>query len=122
MTRDKVIIVVRGGVAEVLDAPNKVKVNILDFDELEEGFCPVCEKDLYDYDTDSVNDQCPDCGYNKNMTDEELIELAQNYYKDCFIGEKGMNFQPLIDAIANNFLYILAMIILLAYYFVNRKD
>jgi predicted RNA-binding Zn-ribbon protein involved in translation (DUF1610 family) len=85
MTRDKVIIVVRGGVAEVLDAPKYTEVMIIDFDNLEGGQCPICGESIIrdeDETTISLKDICDYCGYRDNMTEEELIELAQNYYPD----------------------------------------
>ena len=61
----RVIVEVRGGVAEVTSCPDDIDVHIVDYDNAEAGACPECGTDLED-------GKCSECGWSDE--DDSLVE------------------------------------------------
>lgn len=85
MEHEVIIISVLGGVAEIVECPDHIQENlyIIDWDNLEVGWCPLCNIQLHDEDF-----TCPNCktdfskefdGSGKNVSERDVVN---NYIKN----------------------------------------
>lgn len=76
--KNKVIISVSGGMADVISQPENVEVTIIDWDNIEGGGCPVCGNHTL---TENKKDEpmfCSDCNIDWSpLVDMDLEELLK---------------------------------------------
>jgi hypothetical protein len=68
--KNTVIVTVEGGVAEFFHVPEGINVLKVDWDNMENGYCPVCNGEL---DWDGLCKD-PDCLFDTNLDAKEWLE------------------------------------------------